>query len=327
MVASMTSINLIVKEYRVEKKADKGMGVRTRPYVDFICGSCQNLTSLPKSNYREDKSCSKCQKHETAKARFFIKAKEKFGNSYDLSKAVYVSPKTKLEVICTKHNKSHWVTPTRFVTKEYSHLKGHSAKGGCPDCAYEVQITKNQKGIDYYLQILELRFPQFTVVKHGEAVNNLEKLTLNCEYHGEFVTTLHQVSSKSTVHLCSGCNNDLNAWKTRMSRTDVKGKVYFVYLPDMSMFKCGVTYRDVKKRLDELKCKYEILWVLDFETLANAYHFEYQFFRHHKALRYKGERLIAKGGYTELMTSLITKPTKRFVEEILRLKEPKTGNS
>jgi hypothetical protein len=83
----------------------------------------------------------------------------------------------------------------------------------------------------------------------------------------------------------------------------------------------------VDKRLAELKCEYEIIWVLDFHTLADAYHFEYRFFRHYKNLRYKGDRLIAEGGYTELMTSLITKPTKRFVEEILRLKEPKTGNS
>jgi len=327
MITSMASVNLVIKEYRVEKKSDKGKGVRTRPFVDFTCGQCKNTVTLPLSNYKEEKPCIKCLRHNTAQAKFFAKAKEKFGNSYDLSKAVYISPTTKLEVVCTKHDKSHWVTPVRFVTAAYKYIKGHSSGGGCVECAKEMQLTKNQKGIEYYLQFLELRFPGFHVLRHGDGVNVQERITLRCEYHGEFTTTLHRIAGKHTIHLCGKCNSDLNAWKTRMARTDIKGKVYFVYLPDIGMFKCGVTYREVHARMRELRLTYEILWVLDFDTLSDAYHFEYRFFRHHKDLRYKGDRLIEQGGYTELMTSLITKPTERFVEEILRLKEPKTGKS
>ena len=48
-------------------------------------------------------------------------------------------------------------------------------------------------------------------------------------------------------------------------------------------------------------------------------------FREHRDIRYNGKQIMTKGGYTELFTSLITKPTKRFVEEILRRKESNSG--
>jgi len=322
----MGNLNKVIKEYRVSKPEKNGSKSRTRPYVDFICGNCGNTVTLPKSNYKDDKYCNKCIRHEKAKQRFFVKAKEKFGDKYDLSKVSYISPTTKVEVICSKHKISHWITPTRFLVKKYTHIKGHSANGGCPKCAEEVNKTKNQKSINYYLRILADRFPQFSVVSVKNEVESVnDKITLYCKQHGEFTKTLHSIVSKESVHLCPHCNNDLNAWKMRTTRTDAKGKVYFVYLPDIQMFKFGVTYRDIKRRMYELGNNIELIWSIEFNTLADAYFFEYQFFRHYKSLRYKGDRLINKGGYTELMTTLIEKPTKCFVEEILRRKESNSG--
>ena len=310
-----------IKEYRVSKN-EKG---RTRPYIDFVCGGCTSCNTIAANNYKEDKHCSKCLRKYIAEKTFFKKAKEKFGNKYDLRKVKYISPTTKVEVVCAKHNLNHWVTPNRFLVKSYSHIKGHSSNGGCPKCAEEIQKTKNQKGIDYYLQALEKRFPQFSVIEHGTGKSVRESIKLYCEFHGKFKTVLHSIVSKESVHLCPRCSIDLNAWKIRTTRTDVKGKVYFLYLPDIQMFKFGVTCRDTKKRMHEIGDNVELIWELEFNTLSDAYFFEYQFFRHHKNIRYRGDRILDKGGYTELMTALIDKPTKRFIEEILCLKKLNSG--
>jgi len=252
-----------------------------------------------------------------AENRFFVKAKEKYGNTYDLSQAKYVNPKTQLKVICTKHNEEVLIRPVDFLHKK--------SKGGCKTCAKEAHKAAITRPIEHYLLALNTRFPQFSVVSHGTAESNTEKITLLCKDHGEFTKTLHSLTSKESVHLCPGCNNDLNAWKMRTTRTDISGRVYFAYIPDISMFKFGVTARTARQRLQEIKHKTELIWEIEFPTLSDAYFFEYQFFRENRELRYKGERVLDSAGYTELFTSFINKPDKSFVEEILRRKESNSG--
>lgn len=316
--------NLIIKEYKeVQTVVEKGREVnRNRNYTTFRCHCCNKEITVLTRSFSLDKPCTNCQKRARGARNFMQRAVDKFGDKFDLSKTVYVDSSTKLSVRCIKHDNTFEVHPMDFVGKP---RKNKPQKGGCKLCAAETQAQAMKKPISYYLQALNTRFPQFSVVSHGTAESNRELMHLMCEHHGPFSKTLHNIVSKEAVHLCPGCNNDLNAWKMRTVREDVAGKVYFVFLPELNMFKFGVTYRDIADRVKEFKQTAELLWYVDFDTLSDAYFFEYQFFRYYKELRYKGERVMNSGGYTELFTEIINKPTKRFIEEILCLKESKRG--
>lgn len=305
-----------LKEY-TEDKVSKSGRKYTNNYVQFKCAKCSSVTSILSKYYTDSRLCDSCSRLKLAEDRFFAKSEERYGSAYDLSNTTYTGPKEHLTVVCTKHNEEVVIKPVDFMHKK--------SKGGCKTCAKEAHRAAITRPIEHYLLALNTRFPQFSVVSHGTAESNTEKIELLCEYHGKFTKTLHSLTSKESVHLCPGCNNDLNAWKMRTTREDIPGRVYFVYIPEISMFKFGVTARTTRQRMQEIKHKTEIIWEIEFQTLSDAYFFEYQFFRENKKLRYTGERVLNSGGYTELFISFINKPKKSFIEEILCRKESKRG--
>lgn len=312
--------NIIIREYRKDRSNEKEVN-RTRPYVDFICGVCQKETTLPKNVYVPTKPCSSCQKRLRGKRNFFVTAKGKFQDNFDLSEvdSYYVDYCTPVPVTCKLHNCRYFIKPTHFLAKAYNNAPH---KGGCPECAKEVQLTKNKKSIELYLAIIADKFPDISVIEHGTAVNNLEHIVLSCPTHGTFTKTLAAVrkSCTTTLNLCPTCSRALMAWNTRAARTDVPGIVYFVKFTDVNLYKCGVTYKAIKDRLRGHLSNIEELWELHFDTLAEAYFFEHQFFKEHHQYRCEHPN-IKMGGYTEFFNKQFNKPSKRFVEAILRRKK------
>lgn len=311
--------NIIISQYRKPYKDN-----RTRPFIKFKCGQCGNEIEIWSKNYKEDTPCITCQKHNRGKENFFKRAKEKYGDKFDLSKVNYVDSKTKVLIRCVKHNHEYYINPLIFTGKDYSHLQVPH-KGGCKYCALESQKESLHKPIEHYINILNERFPQFEVIKHGNADSNTEKITLECPTHGSFETTLARIVSKDTVYLCPNCSREMLSWNTRWHRTDVKGTVYFIYLEELNLYKLGVTHRNIKRRLIEIKHKPKIIWTVDLSTLADAFLLEMYIFRKYQQYKVKDKDIIKFGGYTELLNCYIEKPTEGFIEEILCLKEPNSG--
>lgn len=319
----MIKTNTIIEEYRKQMNTEVEPN-RTRPFVKFICFHCKEEKEQAKANYRDNKPCKECNKRLRGKQNFLKRAVEKFGNKFDLTKAEeeYFDALTPVTIKCNLHEIEYQMNPTIFVARSYPN-QPHN--GGCPECA--VQATKDylRKPIGHYLGFLKDRFPQFSVVSHGTAESNQERIILNCKIHGDFSTKLSQLVHKDTVHLCPGCSQDTHAWRTRMVRTDVPGLVYFVKFKSADMYKCGVTYKTVNDRLRGHLEDIEEVWTLPFDTLADAYFFEMHFFREYSHVRCEFPD-TSFGGYTEFFNTIIDKPNKRFIEEILCRKEPKTGN-
>lgn len=323
-------MNKIIKTFRKQTKPEKDKnGVlkpRTRPFTTFICYLCKEEITLMSSRFKPDKPCKNCLKRLRGKKNFLLKAKKKFGDKFDLTKAEaeYYDSVTPVTIHCNIHSVDYKVSPTNFVKAPRTN---QPAKGSCPKCIQEVQRSKNRKPISHYLRLLSDKFPAVQVVEHGAAETNLEKIKLSCPVHGVFEKTLAAIvkSDPSVTNLCPKCSAERLAWNTRTARTDVTGKVYFVKFIDKSLYKCGVTYKTVKDRFKGHLSNIEEIWELEFDTLSDAYFFEYQFFREYKHLRCCHPD-TSLGGYTEFLSSHIVKPNKRFVEEILRRKEPKTGN-
>ena len=323
-------MNKIIKEYRKQTGTETGPdGVvrpRTRSFTDFTCSYCGTHCTVQTSHFSKDKPCTQCQKRLRGKNNFLRRAKDKFGSQFDLTQAEaeYYDSTTPVTIHCNIHNVDFKVSPTNFVKTP---RPNQPAKGGCPECRSETAHSKNKKSIDHYLAILSDKFPNIEVVSHGTAETNLEAIELSCNEHGSFTKTLASIiSSDPTVtNLCPKCSYEQHAWRTRMARTDIPGIVYFVKFKAESIYKCGVTYKTVNARLRGHTHNIEKMWTLDFTTLSDAYFFEYQFFREFKSLKCKHPD-TSLGGYTEFFTQFISKPDKRFVEEILRRKESNSGD-
>lgn len=304
--------NIIIKEFRKVTGQEKGKdGVlrnRTRPFTLFTCGYCKSTVEVNSTSYQQNVPCRDCQKRLRGKKNFLQRAKAKFKDKFDLTKAEqeYFDATTPVTIKCNLHNVEYKISPTRFVSKPYPN---QPAKGGCPICAQEVQLSKNKKSIGYYIGLIKEYYPSIEVVAHGSAENNLETITLNCPIHGEFTKTLAKVKHSTSVDscLCDKCTSERHAWRTRMARTDIPGKVYFVKFKDVNLYKCGVTYKTTKERLRGHVSNIEILWELDFNTLSDAYMFELQFFRQHNDLRTQHPDSTL-GGYTEFFIKEIAKP-------------------
>ena len=312
---------IILKEFRIEKY-DKTCSKRTRPMITYKCTRCnQEYTEIKKKDCL-DKYCGNCECNIKATPKYLEEATKKYGNTFDLSKIFLTHTTDKITVTCLKHNHTYEISRYAFIGKGYG--KDCPQKGGCKYCAIEASKEYLHKDINYYLQFLYNRFPQFTVVEHGNACSNTEKITLNCPQHGIFTTTLAKLVSNKSVYLCPTCNTDLNAWRMRTTRTDVKGYVYHLYLPELGKYKIGVTYRPIEKRMKEISNSSRLLWLVELETLADAYLLEYCLLQINNSTR---EILTSSeiGGYTEFFNSKIKKPTKAFIKEILYLKESNSG--
>lgn len=312
---------VILKEFR-ERKYDKTTTSRTRPMITYRCTRCnQEYTEINKKGCL-DKYCGNCERNIKATSKFLEIAKKKYQDSFDLSKVLLLHTTDKITVTCIKHNHTYQINRYAFIGKGYG--QSCPQKGGCKYCAVEASKKYLNKDINHYLQHLYNRFPSFTVIEHGKAVSNTESIVLNCPQHGQFTTTLARLVSPETVYLCPACNNDMNAWKMRTARTDVKGYVYHIYLPDFDKYKIGVTYRPIQQRMKELSKTCKLVWLLELDTLADAYLLEYCILQLNKQNRVSLE-FLGVGGYTEFFISKINKPDEAFIEEILCLKESNSG--
>jgi len=120
---------------------------------------------------------------------FIIKAKEKFGDTYDYSLVIYKNYETPIKIVCKTHGE--------FSQTPNIHL---IAKCGCPKCSgyYKVsqegfiERAKNVHGDKY----------DYSLVNY---IHNEQKVKIICNIHGIFEQTPHShISQKSGCKKCTG---------------------------------------------------------------------------------------------------------------------------
>ena len=304
------------------KNADikSSISTRKRWFATMQCQQCGKEFVIREQgkNRHLEKPCEMCTKKNLAYNNFIKKAVNKHGNRFDYSLVTrdnYVNLFTPVKIICKEHGV--------FEQKPKDHTSKQRGKQCCPICIQNFNKIHNKRSIDSWKEELHKKTPHITMVKHGNSESNLEKCTLYCDHHRKFKTTL--ASIQNNIYICHKCALEANSWGSRTKRIDIKGILYFIYIPSIDHYKLGVTTTSVKERFYNLPYDYIVKWEQTFFTAKDAYKMESILFRQYKNYRpYSQYMLPTKfelfGGYTELLTCDI--PITALQRSNLLSKEP-----
>ena len=168
---------------------------------------------------------------------FINKARGIWGNKYDYSKAVYVTNKKNIAIICPIHGE--------FLQIPSNHIHG---KHGCPKCGCEIRSSKTTFTIDEFI----FRARKIHGVKYNYSkvvyINNCTKVIIICPTHGEFLQIPnnhlagrgcpHCRKSKGELLISKILNkNNVNyvMQKTFPDCKNIKKLPYDLYLPQQNM--------------------------------------------------------------------------------------------
>ena len=196
------------EQYDYSKVIYEGSGKPVR----IICKDHGEFLQIAHSHLR-GQSCKECAKVTCSEKltmttdTFIRKSKEKHGERYDYSKAVYEGNKASLTIICSVHGE--------FQQRANGHLNGN----GCPKCG---QCSgKDNRSIEPRNLCTETSILNRLREVHGDKynlsqvryINTRTKITLICSTHGAF-----QILPGHAIRLKQGCN-ECGRLRAKISRT------------------------------------------------------------------------------------------------------------
>jgi hypothetical protein len=159
-------------------KSDK---FKYRDYIDVNCKIHGDYKI--RYDHLKDYGCPKCLEVSTRnknRNRFIERGNLKHNNRYDYSKVDYNTNKDPVEIICPKHGP--------FKQRPDNHLSG----AGCTYCNYK--ISK-----DDFIDRSKKIHKNFYSYDNSDFTRSLDKVTITCPKHGDFI-------QRSSSHLSgSGC--------------------------------------------------------------------------------------------------------------------------
>lgn len=208
--------------------------------IEIVCPQHGVFAQIP-YDHINGHGCGKCATEKQVKARtwtteqFVSKARARFGDTLDYSRAQYVTSLTPIEVGCPVHG--------FFTVRPHEHLKST----GCPLCASNAKKTHGEllaRARAAHGDRYDYSKSTFTLV--GAPV------TITCKVHGDFQQIAKAHLNGHNCPLCareataSQEENELAEWLVslgvrvvRNDRTTLNGFELDIYLPD---YRLGVEY-------------------------------------------------------------------------------------
>lgn len=157
------------------------------------------------------KGCGECSGNiKKTNNKFINDSKIIHNNKYDYSKVVYKNNKTKIKIICSKHE--------QYKQTPDSHLRGC----GCPKCGNDIVAKKNLKSIEQFVKEAKLIHDNAYDYSRVVYKNTDIKVEIICPKHGMF-------EQKPTKHLqnqgCPICRESKLEKEVRYAL--VKNNIYF----------------------------------------------------------------------------------------------------
>lgn len=156
---------------------------------------------------------------------------------------------------------------------------------------------------------------EYSLVDYSGAHINIK---ITCRKHGEFGQTPNN-------HLCGKgcpeCARERSNIAMRMSeKNDRPTLLYYIYFPEVNLWKIGCTSKTLAERFKQEKLKYTIIKTKEYTSGNEAYRVEKFILDATKATRYKGTVLGVKGN-SELRTQpienleLLIEEAEKYIKE------------
>lgn len=253
---------------------------RDKPVL-IVCRVHGVFKQAPSGHIAGKNGCKFCRDAERLSGlmdktpEFVLKASAVHGGRYDYSVSVFCGIKRKVEIRCPQHGS--------FFQKAEHHLNGV----GCPKCGDEAAAAKRTLGVDDF--VLKARWIHGDKYDYGlvDYVRAVDKVTIVCSEHGQFLQTPNDHLSG---YGCPECGGRLPVGNEKFIERAIKvhGDLYDYSLVEYVNQKTPVTIvckkhgefsrqpryhvmgsgcplcsistgeLAVRKALDELGCQYEV---------------------------------------------------------------------
>lgn len=251
-------INKAISKHGDKYEYSKVVYTRSTDKVTIVCKAHGEFLQTPHKHNQGD-GCPKCgierikEKAAGTLHNFLDRATKKHGTTYDYSKVVYTTAKSKVTIICSIHGE--------FEQTPDTHTRG----SGCPKCDKDV-VSKRMTGSrrvtveDFIKRADMLHDSKYDYSKVDFKVTK-EKVIIGCSMHGEFSLSVNKHLLGKECPKCTMHKRIQNGWST--SAWEAAGtqsrnfKAYSVYVVKCSsseetFYKIGKTFKQVEKRLQKL---------------------------------------------------------------------------
>jgi hypothetical protein len=231
-------------------------------------------------NHLAGAGCTECKiaSMRSNTQEFIDRAKLVHGSRFDYSLAEYVGSQSKVKIICKEHGV--------FLQTPDTHLRGK----GCHECGNNklnaeifIERSKSKHGADRY---------DYSLVDY---INMNTKVKIICKEHGEFLQWPHNHFRENGCPDCAESGY----------KTSKPGTLYYVRfdLPELTLWKIGITNNTVKKRFFGFDVKPIILWERRWSDGSIAAKLEKGILEdpRYDTYRYRGDRVLQTGN-TECFT-------------------------
>jgi len=290
-----TAPGVISSELRYPTETSK----KKKRYVTFVCTVCGVMTEFIYVKSKFKCKCFHCSRHSMDTESFIALGIKHFGSKYDYSETAYRGKLSPVTIICPIHG--------RFVQRAQEHTEGH----GCLKCAQEQRKETYLLPKEIWIKRME-KYPLVSFKDTGQIHNWHKKVDLICKIHGEFRAPLGSVGS--STHLCTKCAHHAHQLQSVLPQYIGRNAcLYYVYLPEIDMYKFGVTLNNTYRFTQLGKGVVPLLLVT--KEYTEAIRLEHKVFTTLDKYRYKGSQKLIKNGSTELFTRDVIKQVTRALQE------------
>jgi T5orf172 domain len=225
--------------------------VNVRTKIEIICGKCSNAFLMTPYSYKCGRGCHRCSGRCPRTASANLDAQIEQRGDRKAESYVYVDSKKKIDLVCGK------------CENDFSLLPGQYRRGSqCPRCAGKCPVKARE---DFEKMILDRGDSMALSYKY---INTSIKVALVCgKCLREFTMQPHSYKSGQGCPKCRA--SGFNPAKP--------GTLYYLaFYPDVYriVYKIGVTNRSVKKRYEECKTPYDLIWQKQYESGADCWEME-----------------------------------------------------
>lgn len=270
--------NILQKEFVFIKPGD----LRKKWRYTYECEKCNRKDIKQYKKGTWSCLCGYCGRGGLSTEEFIAQSMAVHGDTLLYHNTNYIGNKRKVTVSCKVHGD--------FITRPSDHLAG----GGCPKCVKLIQSESFKLSIqDWKLRLN--KYPKLSLKKYSD-LGGESKITLTCQDHGDFETTFDAIGRlKFVCTECARFNHQAQSPRTKLIGS--QATLYYAYLPEIDMYKLGVTVQELCKRLGT-KCEIIQSWQFEY---SQALALEHTLHRQLSSFRYAGTKKLLKiGGSTEL---------------------------